>query len=124
MLFTHTEPKAQNWRALAVFADGSTRLLYVGRSAPHVQAGYAGAFAEVLDADERAAVVRISLQRWDGAADQGRWIAQASLAKPPEGRAVKRKAASPFSGKRAFASPPGSPAVRTCRVVPPDCSTN
>ena len=80
------ELKFQCWRALAVLEDGGERLLFVGRSAPQVQAGYADAFAELLDRSERAGVRRISLQRWEGASDQGHWVAQARLALPVAAR--------------------------------------
>jgi hypothetical protein len=76
------ELKFQCWRALAVLADGGERLLYVGRSAPHVQAGYADAFAEILDGQERGCVRGISLQCWEGASDQGRWVGKAKLPLP------------------------------------------
>jgi hypothetical protein len=76
------ELKFQCWRALAVLEDGGERLLFVGRSAPHVQAGYADAFAELLDRSERSRVRRICLQRWEGVSDQGRWVAQERLALP------------------------------------------
>ena len=77
-----TELKFQCSRALAVLEDGGELLLYVGRSAPHVQASYADAFAEVLDGAERTRVSRISLECWEVAADQGRWIARNKLDLP------------------------------------------
>src|SRR5262249_7221430 len=76
------ELKFQCWRALAVLEDGSERLLYVGRSAPHVQSSYAGAFAELLDGSERAGVQRIALECWEGASDCGRWVARTKLVVP------------------------------------------
>jgi hypothetical protein len=81
-MFHPTETKPQTWRALAVLDDGSECLLFVGRSTTHVRGAYAAAFAEVLDAGERALVSRISLQRWDGVPDRGRWVASAALAVP------------------------------------------
>jgi hypothetical protein len=81
-VFHQTEAKFQGWRALAVFDDGGECLLYVGRSTTQVRAGYAAAFAERLEEDERARVSRIALQCWQGAADQGRWLTKAVLAVP------------------------------------------
>jgi len=78
-----TETKLQGWQAVAVLDDGVERLLCLGRSAPQVRAGYASACAELLDDAERAAVRRIALQRWQGAADQGRWCFEGVLPVPP-----------------------------------------
>jgi hypothetical protein len=78
----HNESKFQGWRAVAVFADGTGCLLYVGRSTAHVRAGYGAACAEVLDAEQHAHVLRVALQCWQGAADQGRWIAKGELPLP------------------------------------------
>jgi hypothetical protein len=64
-----TETKLQGWRALAIFENGSECLIYLGRSTTQVRAGYAAAFNDILDEDERAQVKRISLQCWEGAAD-------------------------------------------------------
>src|SRR5947209_5667029 len=49
MTFYRTEAKPQGWRALAVLADRTERLLYLGRSTTQVRAGYAQAYQEVLD---------------------------------------------------------------------------
>lgn len=81
-MFYHTEAKPQGWRALAVFEDRSERLIYVGRSTTQVRAGYAEAFVELFDEEDRARVKEISLQRWNGAPDAGRWIQQSTLAIP------------------------------------------
>ncbi len=81
-MFYRTESKPQGWRALAVFEDGSERLLYLGRSSTQVRAGYATAFMEVLDDEERDQVRSISLQRWQGAPDAGRWHTQGTLNLP------------------------------------------
>jgi hypothetical protein len=82
-MVTHlTEAKPQCWRALAIFTDRSERLLYLGRSSEKVRAGYATAFFEVLDEEEREQVESIQLQRWNGAPDAGRWQVQADLARP------------------------------------------
>ena len=84
-MFYLTEAKAQNWRALAVLADGSERLLFVGRSTTQVRGGYAAAYADMLGTDERARVSRISLQCWDGTPDRGRWVVRTALEVPPAG---------------------------------------
>jgi hypothetical protein len=77
-----TEAKLQGWRALAVFEDGNQCLIYLGRSTTQVRAGYAAAFLEVLDEEERAQVRSISLQCWQGAADEGRWLTKGNLTIP------------------------------------------
>jgi hypothetical protein len=84
-----TEAKPQCWRALAVFADCSERLLYLGRSSQQVRNGYANAFFEVLDEEEREQVQSIQLQRWNGAPDAGRWLLQTTLTIPSTARIAK-----------------------------------
>jgi hypothetical protein len=81
MMF-QTEAKMQSWRALAIFADRSECLIYVGRSTSQVREGYAEAYMEILDDEERGRVQRVELQCWQGAADQGHWIQKAILATP------------------------------------------
>jgi len=81
-MFYPTEAKPQGWRAIAVFDDRGDRLLFVGRSSTQVRAGFATAFSEVLDEEEREHVRSISLQRWHGAPDAGRWVHQTNLAVP------------------------------------------
>ena len=81
-MFYRTEAKLQGWRALAIFEDHTERLIYLGRSTSQVRAGYAVAFEEVLDEEERARVRGIALQCWHGAPDEGRWIEKATLAVP------------------------------------------
>lgn len=81
-MFYHTEAKPQGWRAVAVFDDRGDRLLYLGRSSTQVRSGFLAAFNEVLDEEERDHVKSISLQRWHGAPDAGRWVHQTNLAVP------------------------------------------
>jgi len=82
IMFYPTESKPQGWRAVAVFDDRGDRLLYLGRSSTQVRAGFGAAFNEVLDEEERDHVRSISLQRWHGAPDAGRWMHQANLTVP------------------------------------------
>jgi hypothetical protein len=81
-----TEAKPQGWRAMAVFDDRPDCLLYLGRSSTQVRAGLATAFFEVLEEDERDHVRSISLQRWHGAADAGRWMHQTNLTVPTKAK--------------------------------------
>jgi hypothetical protein len=81
-MFYQTEEKMQAWRALAIMADRSERLIYVGRSTSHVREGYVSAFMALLDDEERAQVQSISLQCWHGAADRGYWIPKTTLSIP------------------------------------------
>ena len=78
-MFYQTEAKPQGWRAVAVFDDRPEQLLYLGRSTAQVRAGYANAFFEMLDEEERSHVRSIAMQRWHGAADAGRWMHQTTL---------------------------------------------
>jgi hypothetical protein len=81
-MFYHTESKPQGWRAIAVFDDRTDRLIFLGRSSAQVRAGFSSAYFEVLDEEERAHVSSVSLQRWHGAPDQGRWLHQTNLPVP------------------------------------------
>lgn len=81
-MFYQTEAKPQGWRAMAVFDDRGERLLFLGRSSTQVRAGFSQAFFEVLDDEEREHVRSISLQRWHGAPDAGRWMHQTNLNLP------------------------------------------
>jgi hypothetical protein len=81
-MFYHTEAKPQGWRAVAIFEDRSERLLYLGRSSTQVRAGFSQAYFEVLDDEEREQVRSVSLQRWHGAPDAGRWLHQTTLTIP------------------------------------------
>jgi hypothetical protein len=84
------ETKLQGWRALAVEEDRTEHLIYLGRSSTQVRAGYAAAYWEVLDDEERARIKHISLQRWTGAADEGRWVQQTVLSIPAVPKTVER----------------------------------
>jgi hypothetical protein len=81
-MFYQTEAKPQGWRAVAVFDDRPDCLIYLGRSSTQVRAGYATAFFDVLDDEERDAVRSIRLERWHGAPDAGRWMQQTTLNVP------------------------------------------
>ncbi len=81
-MFYHTEAKPQGWRAIAVFDDRPECLLYVGRSSTQVRNGFTEAYFDLLDDEEREHVRSISLQRWQGAPDSGRWLHQTNLTVP------------------------------------------
>jgi hypothetical protein len=90
MIVQHTEAKPQVWRAVAVFETGQPdALLYLGRSSTQVRAGFAEAFFEVLDDEERAAVSSIALQRWNGTPDAGRWMHQTNLKVPATAKVAR-----------------------------------
>lgn len=80
----NSESKAQGWRAIAVFKNGTEGLLYVGRSTVQVRENYRAAWAEVFTLPERKSVQRIVLQRWNGTPDCGGWQNQADLPIPAE----------------------------------------
>ncbi len=88
-MFYHTESKPQGWRAIAVFDDRGDRLIYLGRSSTQVRAGFIEAFNEVLDEEERSHVVSVSLQRWQGTPDSGRWLQQSTLPVPSKVRLAR-----------------------------------
>ncbi len=88
-MFYHTEAKPQGWRAVAVFDDRTDRLLYLGRSSTQVRAQFAQVFYKVLDEEERDHVRSISLQRWQGAPDAGRWLHQTNLNVPVKAKLAR-----------------------------------
>jgi hypothetical protein len=88
-MFYHTEAKPQGWRAVAVFDDRTDRLLYLGRSSTQVRAHFGVAFFEVFDEEEREHVRSISLQRWQGAPDAGRWMHQTNLTIPAKAKLAR-----------------------------------
>jgi hypothetical protein len=81
-VFYQTEAKPQGWRAVAIFDDRDDALIYLGRSSAQVRAGFTQAFLEVLDDEEREHARSISLQRWQGAPDAGRWLHHTNLNVP------------------------------------------
>jgi hypothetical protein len=88
-MFYQTEAKPQGWRAIAVFDDRPECLLYVGRSSTQVRANFAEAFFDLLDDEEREHVKSIALQRWQGAPDSGRWLAQTTLNVPVKAKLAR-----------------------------------
>jgi hypothetical protein len=81
-MLIQTEAKAQGWRAVAVLDGEVEALLFVGRSSTQVRAGYAEAFNELLDEEEKDRVTSIRLHQWQGAPDAGKWIDKAELRIP------------------------------------------
>lgn len=73
---------AQDWRAIAIIAAGSERLLCLGESASQVRAAYIGAWSEVIRDEDRPTVKQISLQKWAGKVWQGQWEHQDFLKVP------------------------------------------
>jgi hypothetical protein len=88
-----TESKAQGWRAVATLNGGGEALLFVGRSSTQVRGGYAEAYHEVLDDEERDVVSGIKLQQWQGAPDAGKWLDKAELRLPVAPKVGVRMAA-------------------------------
>ena len=88
-MFYQTEAKPQGWRAVAIFDDRGDRLIYLGRSSTHVRTNFGQAYFEVLDDEEREHVRSISLQRWHGAPDAGRWMHQSNLNLPVKAKLAR-----------------------------------
>jgi hypothetical protein len=88
-----TESKAQGWRAVAVISGRGEALLFVGRSSTQVRGGYAEAFNDLLDDEEREQVQSIKLQQWQGAPDAGKWLDKAELRMPAPAKTTVRLAA-------------------------------
>ncbi|MSR32823.1 MAG: hypothetical protein EXR99_15110 [Gemmataceae bacterium] len=77
-----TESKPQVWRAVVGFDNRSEMLLFVGRSSEQVRANIESAFNELLDQEEKEKAQSISLQRWNGAPDAGKWMHQTNVPMP------------------------------------------
>ncbi len=88
-MFYQSESKAQVWRAILTFENRSEMLLFVGRSSEQVRASIDSAFDELLDDEEKNKAQSISLQRWHGAPDAGRWMHQTNLTMPNKIRLIK-----------------------------------
>jgi hypothetical protein len=88
-MFSLNETKPQSWRAVAVFDDRPDMLIFLHRSSTQIRAGYRTAFLDLLDEEEREHVTSISMQKWQGAADAGRWIPQSTLPLPTPANAEK-----------------------------------
>lgn len=82
MLLDVVESKAQGWRAIAKFEDGSEALLYVGMSGTQVRQGYAASLNDLFDEGERETVSEIRLEQWYGAPDAGKWMEKSKLRIP------------------------------------------
>ena len=85
----YTEAKPQGWRAVAVLHDQTERLIYLSSSSNKVRSGYQQAFLDLFDEEDREQVSSISLQRWDGAPDAGRWIHHTNLNVPAMARLAR-----------------------------------
>ena len=85
------EHSLKSWRApgAAIGIVRGDRLIYLGRSSTQVRSNFAPAFFEVLDDEEREHVCSISLQRWHGAPDAGRWLHQTNLNIPVKAKLAR-----------------------------------
>jgi hypothetical protein len=88
-MFYQTEEKPQCWRAVAVFDDRTDRLIYLGRSSTQVRGNFTDAYFEVLDDEERDHVRSVSLQKWHGAPDAGKWLHQSNLTMPVKAKLAR-----------------------------------
>lgn len=77
-----TETRPQRWRALVTYGDGQEGLLCLGQNFNQVQEYYDTPYFELLDDEERSRVKSISLQKWQGMSDSGRWETQRDLPIP------------------------------------------
>ena len=78
-----TEAKPQSWRRRGRVRR-SPRSAAVSQPLGHAQVreGFRKAYFDLLDDEQRGHVHHISLQRWQGAPDSGRWQHQSNLAVP------------------------------------------
>jgi len=81
-MLIQTESKAQGWRAVAVFEDGSEALLFVGRSSTQIRQEYVEAYLSAVTDEEWEEAASIRMEQWSGAPDAGRWVAKSTLKVP------------------------------------------
>lgn len=81
-MLIQTESKAQGWRAVAVFEDGTEGIVYVGRSSTHVRQEYVEAYLEAVRDEEWDDATTIRMEQWSGAPDAGRWVHKSNLKVP------------------------------------------
>lgn len=77
-----TESKFSNWRVIAISQNGKEHLIFTGQSYTHVTEAFPEAYEDILDADEKATIKAVTVQRWNGSADRGSWVNKKSLAIP------------------------------------------
>lgn len=70
------------YRALAVSDDGKESLIYLGVNTAHVRDNYASPWHELFDPEAQQEVTKISLQKWFGSPNFGRWVDQDILTIP------------------------------------------
>ncbi|MEZ6139225.1 MAG: hypothetical protein R3B84_01520 [Zavarzinella sp.] len=89
------EERAQCWRAVGILPSGVEVLIFVGRSASNVREHYITNFndPELFDESFRTNVEILSMQRWSGAPDAGRWEDIAKLSIPGRSKKTARAAA-------------------------------
>jgi len=71
-----------NWRAVAHAYYGVQHFLYMGISMEQVRKNYPGAFYEILQVNEQLSISRITLEKWSGVPESGRWIVTDTLKVP------------------------------------------
>ncbi len=70
------------WRAVGLTGCGEQHLLYMGTSQEQVKKNFPGSFYEILTPDEQHDMIRIVLEKWNGAPDRGFWSTHESLKIP------------------------------------------
>ncbi|MBN9519297.1 hypothetical protein J0H58_12365 [bacterium] len=81
-MLIQTESKAQGWRAIAVFEDGSEGIVFIGRSSTHVRQEYVEAYLGAVKDEEWDEATTIRMEQWSGAPDAGRWVHKSNLKVP------------------------------------------
>lgn len=79
-----------NWRAVGHTARGEQHLLYIGISAEQVKKNYSGPFYEVLTVEEQSAIRRVTLEKWNGKPDSGKWTINDNLRVPRVHKATEK----------------------------------
>ena len=70
------------WRAVAHAYYGAQHLIYMGSSMEQVRKNYPGSFYEILQNGEQMSINRITLEKWSGKPELGRWVVNDNLKVP------------------------------------------
>lgn len=71
-----------NWRAVGHTGKNTEILLYFGISAEQVKKNYSGPFYDNLTVEEQMSIRRVTLEKWNGKPNSGKWVINDTLKVP------------------------------------------
>lgn len=72
----------QDWRAIAKFGNGKEALVVLGATQFQVSQTYQESFLEIIHPDIQSVCTGITLQRWKGEPQRGKWVDVGALRLP------------------------------------------